>query len=108
MSNLASRWEMSDQETDDAIIEAEITIKAHRLGEFIRAPENRDKLNQLCKILNEETMSFTWDNLTLLEQGASGKILYGIVRNPNEDLLADLRYAFALGCILGAGKDGER
>jgi len=93
---------MKDKEVEAAIQEAEIEIEAHRLGVFIRNSENKEALDKKCLELQNMGAEWTWHNkLDLLTQGALARVLFGIVKHPEDNPLNNLKRAFAIGYQLG-------
>ena len=92
-------------EGQDAIVAAEMEIKAHRLDEFLRNPNNRKDLENLRGELLDKASLVTWNEFDVLTQGALAQILWTLVKDPSSNVIDDFRLAFAVGYILGGGDE---
>ena len=84
---------------EDAIIEAEIEINAHRLGEFMRDKRNREAIqarkNGLLDIAVEQKLV----NFDILTQAALARLWHNIMKE--EIKIFDLQLMLFVGYVLG-------
>jgi len=95
---------MPDEAQEEGVTEATFLVMADQVGEFIRDPENKERVAKLCKELTGKANEFRWDRqeFSLLLKGAWSRILWGIVKSPSDEPLNDLKFVFALGFIIGS------
>lgn len=93
---------VANNEVQDAITEAEVEIKAHRLGQFVNDPKNRDAILQRKKELLDKAVTFDLAKFDILTQSALARLFYNLVKtHSEEELHNDLKLCIAIGYILG-------
>ncbi len=97
-------------EEKDGVLEAEIILKAHSLGEFINNPENKERIKKryddLYDKINKDE-SFGWGTDDIVTQATIMRYVHAVCKdNPRLDM-EDLKFIYMAGYLVAQEKEED-